>query len=73
MLVSSQDWIVLDISRQIVYKFTISLIASLNDGPEIKVMTRVKTIYYLNKLIEGTFSWKLVIHAIGRFRLLQGQ
>lgn len=49
----------LDISRQIVYKFTISLIASLNDGPEIKVMAGVKTIYHLNKLIEGAFSSKI--------------
>lgn len=63
----------LDISRQIVYKFTISLITSLNDGPEIKVMTGVKTIYHLNKSIEGAVSSKLVIYASGRFRLLQCQ
>ena len=63
----------LDISRQIVYKFTISLIASLNDGPEIKVMTGVKTIYHLIELIEGAVSSKLLIYASGRFRLLQCQ
>lgn len=50
----------LDISRQHVSRFTLSSIASPNDGTEIKVMARVKTIYHLVELIEVTFSWKIV-------------